>query len=312
MAKKVFITGGVGFIGLAVAQKFVKEGFGVCLFDLEKPPIAIGEYKRGTIMYPDEMARAMQGCEYVIHLAAILGVKKTEDNRLACLDINMVGTKNVLDACVKAGIKKIVFSSSSEVYGEPLKNPIDETHMPRPKSVYAVTKLAGEEYLRAYKQKHNLDFSIVRFFNVYGQRQVAEFVMSRFIKAVLEDKQPTVFGKGNQRRSFCYVKDAAQGVYLALTHKNASGETFNIGNDSPAVTVTIEELARKVIALSGKKMEPAFVVMEKSNNRTQAREIEHRIVNISKARKTLGYNPTTSLDDGISEILRNGNIRPTW
>lgn len=312
MAQKVFITGGAGFIGLAVAQTLVEKGFEVRLFDIVEPPTSIGEFKRGTTMYPDEVYRAMQGCDYVIHLAAMLGVKKTESNKLSCIDINIQGTKNVLDACEKANVKKVVFSSSSEVYGEPLRNPIDETHPVIPKSVYAVTKLAGEEYMKAYKQKHDLDYTIIRFFNVYGPRQVAEFVMSKFIKAVLENEQPTVFGEGNQRRSFCYVADAAHGVHLALTHKKANGEIFNIGNDSPEVTVTMKGLANKVIEISGKKLEPAFVRMEKSNNRTQEREIEHRTVDISKARAILGYNPTISLDEGIADIMRNGNIRQTW
>lgn len=309
MAQKVFITGGAGFIGLTIAKMFSAKGFGVRLFDLVAPPESIGEYKRGTIMYPDDIIRAMQGCDYVIHLAAMLGVKKTEDNRLACLDVNIQGTRNVLDACIRTGIKKVIFASSSEVYGEPLRNPIDETHPTVPKSVYAATKLAGEEYTRAYKQKFNLDFSIVRFFNVYGPRQVAEFVMPRFARAVLEDRPPTIFGEGTQKRSFCHVSDAAEGVYQVLTNEQANSNVFNIGND--AGTISMRDLAYKVVALSGKKIEPVFIDMEHAN-RTREREIMHRIVDISKARSILGYRPIVSLDEGIIDVLRQGNIRATW
>ncbi len=312
MAEKVFITGGAGFIGFAVAKNLIKNGFEVRLFDLMEPPESIGEFKRGTIMYTEEVFRAMEGCDYVIHLAAMLGVKKTENDYMGTLDVNIQGTKNVLDAAVKAGIKKIVFSSSSEVYGESPAELIDETVPVQPKSVYGVSKLAGEEYVKAAKQKYGIDYTIVRFFNVYGPRQVAEFVMPRFIKAVLDGEQPTIYGKGDQERSFCYVKDAAEGVRLALTTKAANGETLNIGNDLPGVTVTVAELAKKVIALSGKNIEPKYIELDKSNNRTEKREIIRRKVSISKARSLLGYEPKVSIDEGIKEILEIGNIRPTW
>src|SRR3989338_5393002 len=215
--RKVLITGGCGFIGTAVARHFYNSGFRVRTFDIVEPIKAIDEH--------------------VIHLAAMLGVKRTEHSRMQCLDVNISGTKNVLDAAVRAGIKKIVFSSSSEVYGEPLKTPISEEHRVHPKSVYAVTKLAGEEYLRAYKKEYGLDYTIVRFFNIYGPGQVAEFVMPKFIKLVLNNQPPTVNGDGKQIRSFCYVDDAAEGVRLALMSKKSNSEIFNIGNDKAVVSI---------------------------------------------------------------------------
>ncbi len=297
---KVLITGGAGFIGSAIAKNLSDRGFTVKSFDINKPKEMFGEYINSTIMYPDELYESIKGCDYVIHLAARLGVKQTEHKRISCLNINIQGTRNVIEACTKAGIKKILFSSSSEVYGEPLKTPICETDPVSPKSVYAVTKLAGEEYLRAYQQEHGLNYSIVRFFNVYGSEQVENFVMPRFIRAVTEDQSPTIYGEGNQIRSFCHVNDAAQGVYLALTSDKSNSEIFNIGNDR--ADITMKDLAYKVIKLSGKNIEPYFVPMEQSD-RTNEREIIKRIPDISKAKELLNYNPTVTLDEGITDIM---------
>src|SRR3989338_6107405 len=250
MSKKVLITGGAGFIGHTMAKYFASKCLEVKTFDLFQPPKTVGEHIVGTIIFPDELYKAMKGCDYVVHLAAVLGVARTENQRLKCLNVNTLGTINVLDAAVKAGIKKIVLSSSSEVYGEPAKTPISEDDKTFPKSVYAVSKLAGEEYVKAYHQTHGLDFSIVRFFNVYGPGQVSEFVMPNFIKAALAGKPIPINGDGSQIRSFCYVDDAAHGVLLALESKKANGEVFNIGNDAAAVSLI--DLAHKVLTLAGK------------------------------------------------------------
>ncbi|HEY4475060.1 MAG TPA: NAD-dependent epimerase/dehydratase family protein [Candidatus Paceibacterota bacterium] len=307
--KRVLITGGCGFIGTAVARHFYNSGFRIRTFDIVEPIKAIDEHVVGTVMYEDELFKAMKDCDYVIHLAAMLGVKRTEYSRMQCLNVNINGTKNVLDAAVRTGIKKIVFSSSSEVYGEPLKTPISEEHRVHPKSVYAVTKLAGEEYLRAYKKEYGLDYTIVRFFNIYGPGQVAEFVMPKFIKLVLNNQPPTVNGDGKQIRSFCYVDDAAEGVRLALMSKKSNSEIFNIGNDKAVVSMF--DLANKVASLAGKQLKPYFL-KESNSDRVNTREIINRIPDISKAKKILGYKPRITIDKGIKLVMESGNIPNAW
>lgn len=306
---KVLITGGAGFIGSAIAKYFANKGFDVKTFDIKAPILPVGEHNMGSIMYPNEIDLAVKGCDYAIHLAALLGVKRTEIKRMDCLNINIQGTKNVIDACVRARVKKIIFSSSSEVYGEPVKSPISETDPVSPKSVYAITKLASEEYLKAYKSIHDINYSVVRFFNIYGPGQVAEFVIPRFIKAVMENKAPLIYGKGDQVRSFCHVNDAAQGVYKVLISDKSDSEIFNIGNDR--TSVSMEELARKIIRLSGKKIEPTFVKIENSD-RSNEREIIHRIPDITKAKGILNYNPTIGLEEGILDVMKCGKIEETW
>jgi UDP-glucose 4-epimerase len=307
---KVLITGGSGFIGYSVAKFLNSKGFQVKIFDITQPAQPLGEYYLGSMMYADELYWAMKDCDYVVHLAALLGVKRTEQNRLRCLDLNINGTRNILDAAVRAGIKKVVFSSSSEVYGEPLKTPISESDRLHPKSVYAVTKLAGEEYLKAYHDEHGLDYTIVRFFNIYGPGQVAEFVLPKFIRSAMAGKPITVNGDGKQTRSFCYVDDAARGVYLALVSKKANGHVFNIGNDRAGTSMT--DLASKVINIVGSKKSKIVFIKEGNADRTGSRDILNRLPDISKARKILKYNPKIGLDKGIKLTIKSGNIPEAW
>lgn len=307
---KVLITGGGGFIGSAVARYLIEKGISVRTLDLVETNVDGNIEKiKGSILDNNIICEAVRGCDAVIHLAAMLGVRKTEVERIDCLNINVGGTVNLLEACVKDGIDKIVFASSSEVYGEPTVIPIREDNELKPKSVYAITKLASEEYIKAYHKRYGIKYAIVRFFNVYGIGQVAEFVLPRFVKAVLENKSPMVYGSGEQVRSFCYMDDAAEGVYRALTKEEANGEIFNIGNDKAYISV--KDLAKKVIAISGKDLDINYVPMSDAD-RNESRDILYRQPDISKAQKYLGYSPQISLDEGIQKLLNHGNIPDGW
>ena len=311
---KILITGGAGSIGLVVASSLLDEGHDVTIFDLAeqiervKIPNGIKVFK-GSILDTVAIHHALQGNEYVVHLAARLGVKRTEVERLACLHININGMVNILETSVKEGVKKVLFSSSSEVYGEQAKMPITETSPVNPISVYAVTKLVGEEYLRAYKKQYGLDYTIIRFFNVYGPAQVGQFVMKKFIAAAKQEQPPTIYGEGDQIRCFCHVKDASAGVIKALFSPQASEEVINIGNDLEQVSML--SLAEKVISLSGKDLRPKKISFSESDREVE-REIFHRIPSIKKARSLLGYSPKISLDEGIDELLKNMDDSSDW
>ncbi len=298
--KKVLVTGGGGFIGEKVVQELLRRNCHVRVFDIVPSNIkGVDCGYNGSILDPYELARAVKGCDYVIHLAAALGVERTETNRLECLFINIQGIVNVLEACVRERIKKIVFSSSSEVYGEQRIQPITEDAPLNPKSNYAISKIVGEEYLRAYSETYGIKYNIVRLFNVYGEKQRKEFVIPKFIMNIVAGTPPTIYGKGDQARSFCYVEDAARGIVDTLFSR-VDGEVFNIGNDQEPVE--LKALANRAIKISKAAMKPKFVSY-KSSDRNSDRDIIKRMPSIKKARKVLGYKPRISLDEGLKKII---------
>lgn len=318
----IFVTGGAGLIGIAVVKALVADGYSVALFDL---PEQINRRRAeinliqglghlvvygGTIMDKWFLSKAIQGSTCVIHLAAMLGVSRTERDRLSCLDININGTSNVLESCIHQGVKRMVFASSSEVYGEPRANPVNESVETSGKTVYGVSKLCGEEIVKGFNQSFpHLKYTILRFFNTYGEGQVAQFVITRFVKALLSGEPPTIYGDGQQLRSYCHVDDAAMAVKLAIMNDASINETYNIGNPNEAYT--LNELVCKVKTVLGHPNISPIKVPFAGSDRTSEREIYHRVCDISKAAKDLGYCPTITLDEGIRRIA-SVRISDAW
>lgn len=304
---RILVTGSAGFIGTALVRRLLQERtrkpLEVHAFDIR--PTEVGECRsfQGSILDPADLERAMQGCDMVVHLAAFLGVKMSDQHRLKCLETNVTGTKNVLDACLANSVRKLIFTSSSEVYGENGVSPFSETSPLRPKSVYAVSKLAGEEYVKAYAIHYGLDYSILRPFNVYGPGQTEEFVIPRFVRAAIEGRPPLVYGTGQQVRAFCSVDDIVEGLTLSLFSPNANGEVFNLGNDSGFISIL--ELGHKIVALSKNRgLAPQLVPYEKAD-RTAERDVNWRVPQIQKAKQVLSYTPKVELDDGLFRFFNS-------
>ena len=292
---RIGITGGSGFIGTHVAN-VLKSKYKVVIFDRLKPKIDGIEFIEGNII-DDSVKNAFEGCDIVIHLAAAVGVKTTEEDPILTLNTNILGTKNVLEACKSNNVKKIILASSSEVYGEPLKTPIEESDPAIPITTYGISKIAAEEYVKAYAVSFGLKYTILRFFNVYGPGQSKDFVIPEFVNNASKNNPILIHGSGSQIRSFCHINDISKGVSLSI--EKGDNEIINIGNANEPITIS--ELAKKIIDITNSKSNIQFVPFTDSNRRRQ-KEIINRIPSIKKAESMLSYKPEISLNDGISML----------
>jgi len=318
-SKRIMVTGGAGLIGIEVCRQLAAKGCEVHLFDLGEQvqrvkndiPEQVNVFY-GSIVDLSSLRAAMADCDVVIHLAALLGVKRSEADKLRCIEINVDGTKNVLDCAVQHRVKKFVFASSSEVYGEPLENPLTEESITQGKTVYAVTKLVGEELCKAYGQKYPIDYVILRYFNCYGPYQTAQFVISKFIASVMRNETPVIQGDGNQIRSYTYVSDTARATIQAALSSKANGEVINIGNgDRP---ISLRELADLIIDMGGRKgtLKPEYRKDFNNCDRTKDREIFERYCNADKAHRLLGWQAEVALEDGLKNVFKAGIIFDRW
>lgn len=255
---KILVTGGAGFIGSAIVVELAKNKNNLLVIvdnlltgDTKRIP------KQENIRFINADVNDFADIssvfysfsfDYVFHYAAVVGVKRTLENPIMVLD-DLKGMRNVLDLCRKTGVKRIFFSSSSEVYGEPVELPQNEHTTPlNSRLPYAIVKNAGEAFLKSYKQEYDLDYTIFRFFNTYGPTQSKDFVISKFIKAALKNEAITIFGDGSQTRTFCYIDDNIKACVNALEKNQMVNDVVNIGSD---VVYTVLELAQEIIRISG-------------------------------------------------------------
>ena len=249
----------------------------------------------GSILHKNLLADACQGVDCVFHLAALVSVSRSMKRPLEVHEVNATGTLSVLSAALDAGVKKLVFSSSSAVYGDSPASPKAEGAFLQPLSPYAASKLAGEYYCDVYQRSLGLPTVSLRYFNVYGPAQDprGEYaaVIPRFIVNVLRRRPPTIFGDGNQVRDFVSVKDVVSANILAM-QRDAVG-SFNIGSGAG---VTIRDLARVVMEIGGLSLEPVF-------DEPRLGDIRESVADISRARDLMGFWPRVHLSDGLRETF---------
>jgi len=303
---KVIVTGGAGFIGSHLAEELANRGYSVIVLDdlstgrmenitdlLAKENV---EFVQGSINDASLLQRLFQDVHYVFHLAAIPSVPRSIENPLVSHQVNATGTLNVLLSARDSGVKKVVYASSSSVYGDTGTAAKRENTMPNPQSPYAVTKLTGEYYCQVFQKVYGLPSVCLRYFNIYGPRQDPNSpyaaVIPIFIRRIYQGNPPVIFGDGEQTRDFTFIKDATEANILAA-ESDASG-VFNIGRSE---RVTINQLARLAIKLvANNSVEPVY-------DEPRPGDIRHSLADISKAR-TLGYNPRYSLEEGLRETVR--------
>jgi UDP-glucose 4-epimerase len=305
---KVLVTGGSGLLGSAVLRELraVRPDATLRVLDVVAPSAQADEFVAGDVLQASPVERAMKGCTHVVHLAAALGVGQTEAAKDTCMEVNHQGTRNVLGAAQRAGVEDLVFSSSSEIYGEQVSQPISENATPSPRSIYASSKLKGEAAVREYRSAFGYrGWRIVRFFNVYGPGQRRDFVVSRFAEAIKRRESPKLYGPGTQVRCFCFASDAARGLARVLLAKPDTDEVFNIGNDREPVSIAT--LAQRMISLSGQTLSPVYVPFTDSD-RAEARETFSRIPDVSRAEAVLGFRAQIPLEQGLIAVLAHDGL----
>jgi len=299
------VTGGAGFIGSHLAEELLKRGYQVIILDdlstgkrgNIEPILTQGniQFIEGSVTDLPLLNKLFQNVSYVFHLAAIPSVPRSIESPLASHNVNITGTLNVLLAAKDNKVKKVIYTSSSAVYGDTPTLPKREDMSPNPQSPYAVTKLAGEYYCQVFYEVFHLPTICLRYFNVYGPRQDPgsqyAAVIPRFIDRLFRNESPIIFGDGEQTRDFTFVKDAAEANILA-TESDAAG-VFNIGTGR---RVSINELARLITGLMDKDSKPIY-------QKPRLGDVKHSLADISKA-KQFGYNPGYNLEEGLRETMR--------
>jgi len=306
--KKVVITGGAGFIGSNLAYELARDNNVTVIDDLSTGRLEnisdLIEMKKirfvhGSILNLQLLQQIFHGIDFVFHQAAIPSVPRSIDDPILSNNINISGTLNVLLAARDNNINKVIFASSSSVYGDTPILPKKEEMTPNPQSPYALTKLVGEYYCQLFHQIYGLSTICLRYFNVYGLRQDPHSdyaaVIPRFIDIVRQNKPPIIYGDGNQTRDFTYIRDAVQANILAA-ESQASG-VYNIGTGE---SVTINNLVHLITEVLAENIKPIY-------DNPRPGDIRDSLANISSATKAFGYRPEYSLKNGILEIINSGN-----
>jgi UDP-glucose 4-epimerase len=310
---KYLVTGGAGFIGSYLAKALIQRGDEVTVIDNLSTGCfenisEINEVLRftsGDILNQNLIDSLVAENDYVIHLAAALGVLNIVNKPLSSLQTNLRGTEIVLDAANKYQ-KPILIASTSEIYGKNDKVPLSEEddriigHPLKSRWSYSEAKAVDESLAYFYYLENKLPIRIVRFFNTVGPRQVGHYgmVVPRFVSAALKNEPLSVYGSGDQIRCFCHVNDAVRALLLVIDSKKAIGEVFNVGNNQQ---VSIMELAKKVIELTGSKSSIEKIAYEKAYPEG-FEDMQRRVPDISKIKQVLGWSPEINLDQIIKDI----------
>jgi len=303
---RIFVTGGAGFIGRHCIRSFLEKNYEVTIFDnfsnssedMISDLLGNGaNLVKGDITVQDQVSKAISGHDVVIHLAAKNSVEESINFPKQTFSTNVDGTENVLNSCVRHNIKNIVAASSAAVYEETQNIPISENQKTNPSSPYGESKLKMEEYIQSFSKKHNINSIILRIFNVYGIGQSPEFagVITKFLEKISKNEPLEIFGDGLQTRDFVSIKDVVYSIHLALSNIDGKrGSIFNIGSRK---SITINDLAKYMISVSGKNLDVLHLAQKKVG-------IRFSQADISLARKVLNYNPNTILEDEIKNLTQ--------
>jgi UDP-glucose 4-epimerase len=304
-ARTFLVTGGAGFIGSNVAEGLVRRGDRVRVLDNfctgKRDNLAAAgdvELVEGDLRDADAVARAVRGVDGVFHQAALRSVPRSVDDPTSTNDVNVGGTLNLLMACRAAGVRRVVYASSSSAYGDDPTLPKVETLPSNPISPYAVSKLAAEHYCRTFARLYGLETVSLRYFNVFGPRQDPDSkysaVIPRFLEQGLRREPLEVHGDGLQSRDFTYIDNVVLGNLLAMDAPGVSGEVFNVACGSQH---TLLAIAEAIGVFLGRPLERRHV-------ESRAGDVRHTKADISKAERLLGFRPTVQFDAGMQRTCK--------
>jgi nucleoside-diphosphate-sugar epimerase len=302
---KALVTGGGGFIGHHLVRGLLAGGHEVAVIDdfSTGDPARLDEVRdritlvEGSILDPEALDRAAAGCEVVFHEAAIPSVARSLVNPHLSNRVNVTGTIEVMLAAGRQGVRRVVYAGSSSVYGIPESLPCRETFKPAPESPYGVSKLAAEHYVRTLGKLHGVETVVLRYFNVFGPGQdpASEYaaVVPRFVTAVLEGRQPTIFGNGEVSRDFTYIENVVNANLLAALATSPSGITCNVACGDRH---TLLQLLDAISAAAGRPTDPIF-------GPPRPGDIVHSLADIAVAQRELGYTVAVPFDEGIKRTV---------
>ena len=301
------VTGGAGFIGSNIVETLVAQGKSVRVLDNfstgrrenVEPFLDDIELVEGDLRQPKDVGRAVEGVRYVLHQGAIPSVPLSVDDPISTNEANVTGTLNLLVAARDAGVKRLVFASSSSVYGDAPELPKHEGMPLDPLSPYAVSKLIGEHYCRLFNDLYGFGTVALRYFNVFGPRQdpssAYAAVVPKFIECLLQGEPPEIYGDGLQSRDFTYVADTVRANLLACeAPPGAAGKVFNIACHQQVTVLDLFHMIREAVGAAG--IEPRHAA-------PRAGDVKHSFADISRARELLGYEPEWSLRDGLAKTV---------
>ncbi len=315
--KTIFVTGGCGFIGASVAERLIEQNRVVVFDNLTRDSLSRRPFKDhpnlsvivGDVRDADTLGEAMTASRpsHIVHCAAIAGVGAVARSPIDTMEVNTLGTSNVLRAaaCVR-GLERYVGLSTSEVYGQTTFRSGEDTgavigRVGVARWTYAVSKLAGEHLAIAYFQEKGLPAVVLRPFNIFGPGQADDFAVANFVRRARRNQDIEIHGDGTQVRAWCHVDDMARAVLLALDHPAAIGETFNIGN--PRNVVTVLGLAKMIIRVLESSSRIVFVKRDDS-------DVELRVPDASKSRDILGFDAEIDLEQGIDAMVPRNEGQP--
>ncbi|MBW3555035.1 MAG: SDR family oxidoreductase [Gemmatimonadetes bacterium] len=303
---RYLITGGAGFIGSHLVERLIEQGEEVVVLDdlstgrRENLAPFEGSFEliEGSVTDPAACARAARGADFVLHHAALGSVPRSIEDPVATHEVNATGTLNVLKAALEARVRRVVYAASSSAYGDTDELPKHEGMVPRPRSPYAVAKLSGEEYCRAFHASYGLGAVALRYFNVFGPRQDPESqyaaVIPRFATAALAARPATIYGDGEQSRDFTFVGNVVRANLLATTApKAALGEVYNVGAGD---RTTVNQLWQHISGLAGVELAPEY-------REARAGDVRHSLASLDRSGRLLGYAPEVDVLDGLHRTV---------